>query len=185
MAIDPTALAFGFVGLAAGAGVNFWLRKAELEERCEFLAEMGQDLEYAFEAVGEILDDKNTPKPIRKALLVLLAAHSESALGKEMALVFMRAQQRDDDDDPTDGDPISRSMKKLAQHNPALARRTHHVLASLMFGLVFLNLADNIKVEKVKDAAAKDPTTLWARIARMFGPGNGHDHHEGRRLLPV
>lgn len=184
MAIDQTALAYGFVGLTAGVAVNFWRRKAELEERCEFLAEMGKDLEQAFDSVGEILDDKNTPPPIRKALLVLLAAHSDDARGKEMALAFMRVQKRKASEAADGNDPISQSMENLGRHNPILARRTHHVLASLIFGLVFLNLADNIKVEKVKDAAAKDPSTLWARIARMFRPGNDHDHHDGG-LIPV
>lgn len=182
MALDQTAIAYGFVGLAAGAGVHFWGRKAVLEERCEFLSEMGQDLRETFDAVGELLENKNTPKPIREAILVLLAGHSDSGRGKKMALSFMQAKHRKDDETKDGKDPISQSMENLGRHNPALARKTHHVLASLIFGLVFLNLADSIKVEKVKDAAAKDPTTLWARISRMFRPRNDHDHHEGGLL---
>ncbi len=179
MNFDPTAVAYGFVGLAAGAGIHFWQRKAELEERCEFLADMDKDLRQAFESVDDILDNETTPKPIRKAILVLLAAHSDSEIGKKMALSFMDAQKRKSDE-PADGsDPISQSMENLGRYSPALARKTHHVLASLIFGLVFLNLADSIKVEKVKDAAARDPSTLWVRIAKMFVPGNDHDHHDG------
>lgn len=180
MALDQTAIAYGFVGLAAGAGVHFWGRKAVLEQRCEFLAEMGQDLRETFDSVGDLLEDKSTPKPIRAAILVLLAGHSDSDRGRKMALSFMQAKRRKNGDDLKDGaDPISQSMENLARYNPALARKTHHVLASLIFGLVFLNLADNIKVEKVKDDAAKDPSTLWARISKVFIPGNDHDHHDG------
>lgn len=184
MNVDPTALAYGFVGLAAGTGANFWRRKAELQERCEFLSEMGEDLALAFEAVGDILSDSNTPKPIRKAILLLLVAHSDDVRGKQIALSLTKAQEQHDAKSVDDDNPILQSMEKLGQYSPALARKTHHALASLMFGLIFLNLADNIKVEKVKDAAAKDPATLWARIAQMFGTGNDHDHHEGG-LLPV
>lgn len=182
MALDQTAIAYGLVGLAAGAGVHFWGRKAALEERCEFLSEIEQDLRETFDAVGELLESKSTPKPIRAAILVLLAGHSDSVRGKKMALSFVQAKLRKNGETKDGNDPISQSMENLARHNPALARKTHHVLASLIFGLVFLNLADNIKVEKMKDAAAKDPTTLWVRIARMFGSGNDHDHHEGGLL---
>lgn len=184
MNLDPTSVAYGVVGLAAGAGVHFWRRKAELEERCDFLIEMGDDLVQAFDSVDDILNDRHTPPPIREAILVLLAAHSDNNRGKKMALSFMETQKRGIEI-PDDGDdPISQSMENLVKANPALARRTHHVLARLIFGLVFLNLADDIKVERVKDETAKDPATLWVRIARMFGNGNDHDHHEGG-VIPV
>lgn len=184
MNTDSMALAAGFVGLAAGVGVSFWRRKRELEERCEFIAEMGNDLSSAFDAVGDILDDKNTPKPIRAAILILLSAHADRRKGEIFARSFVRATQSDRG--PTEGkDPISQSMSVLGRHNPALARRTHHVLASLSFGLVFLNLADDIKVERIKDQAAKDPVSLWARIARIFGGGNDHGHDAGGHLIPA
>lgn len=183
MNIDPTALAYGFVGLAAGAGVHFWKRKAELEERCAFLSDMGHDLAQAFDAVDDVLRDKNTPIPIREVILMLLAAHADPRMGKRLAEAFMEARQRKNRV-PADGkDPISQSMSVLGRANPALARRTHHVLASLTFGLVFLNLADSIKVERVKDEAAKDPVTLWARIARLFGSGSDNNHPTDHGLL--
>ena len=88
------------------------------------------------------------------------------------------------DEHQADGkDPISQSMAALSKHNPSLARTTHHVLASLSFGLVFLHLAESIKVEKVRDEAAKDPVSLWARISRLFSAGNDHDHHSDGKLL--
>lgn len=185
MIIDPTALAYGFVGLSAGTGVHFWNRKKELEERCEFLAEMGRDLSLAFETVSSVLDDKNTPKPIREVILLLLAAHADPERGRVIALTLMELRQKRDRQAADGKDPISQSMSVLGRHNPALARQTHHVLASLTFGLVFVNLANSIKIERVKDEAAKDPVTLWARIARLFGTSNDQDHHEGRGLLPA
>ena len=64
MNFDPTAFSFGLVGVLTGISLPLWRAKSELEERCEFLSEMGSDLSYAFETVDLVLEDKNTPKPI-------------------------------------------------------------------------------------------------------------------------
>lgn len=185
MNIDSMAVAAGFVGLAAGAGVHFWRRKNELQERCEFMAEMGRDLAEAFDASGEVLDDRSTPKPIRAAILLLLASHADKQRGSALARAFVNALHSERP--PSDGkDPISQSMLVLGRTNPALARRTHHVLASLSLGLVFLHLADDIKIERIKDRAAKDPVSLWARIAKIFSAGDDHHSHDaGGRLMPA
>ncbi|MDF3217489.1 hypothetical protein EN962_26125 [Mesorhizobium sp. M7A.F.Ca.CA.001.09.2.1] len=186
MSFDPASLTYGFVGLAAGAGVHFFRRKTELEHQCEFLADVREDLLESFSSAGTVLDDKNTPKPIRQAILVLLAAYGDKKRGKSFAETFL-VQVNGQEDAPSaedDGmDPISQSMKNLGRANPALARQTHHVMASLVFGLVFLNLADDFKVEKMKTEAARDPVSLWARIARLFASNGGPDHHAGGKLI--
>ncbi|HTV69294.1 MAG TPA: hypothetical protein VMF90_12225 [Rhizobiaceae bacterium] len=178
MNIDPTAIAYGFVGLAAGAGVHFWKRKAELEERCDFMTDMGAGLNLAFDNVDDLLQDKHLPKPIREAILFLLSAHADPKLGKRFAGVILEDERSEA---PDGKDPISQSMTVLGRHNPALARQTHQVLATLSFSLVFLNAADVIRVERVRDAAAQDPVSLWARIAQLFKGGD--DHHAGGDLL--
>lgn len=184
MGYEPTIMA-GFIGLAIGTGVHFWSKKQMLEERCEFLAEMGQDIEEAFKSADDVLRNSNIPKPIRMAILILLAAHRKPEYGKKMALGFMREQIKGPDDRSQYDDPISQSMSSLGKNDPVLARKAHHVLASLIFGLVFLNLADNIRVEKVKDQAAKDPATLWVRISKLFGANNDNEPHQGSGFIRV
>lgn len=187
MHVDSMALTYGFVGLAAGVGAMLWQRKVEMENRCDFLTDMDKDLTLAFDNVGIVLQDKSTPKPIREAILFLLSAHADRRRGSEFADTFIEQVRRRDGAQPDGSDPISQSMSMLGKKNPSLARLTHHVLASLSFGLVFLNLPDDFKVERIKTEAARDPVSLWARIARLFGPGddNHHHHHPGGKLIPV
>ena len=183
MEFNETSIAFGTLGLAVGVGAHLWTKKIELEQRCEFLTELKSELSDAFLAAGRVLGSDDTPQAIRKALLHLLASHADPTLGGKIAKAFLEHVEGRRDRMPADGtDAISVAMAALGRSNPSLARETHHTLASLSFGLVFLHLADSIRIEKVQDEAARDPVSLWSRIARMFGTNGDKGPHGGPSL---
>lgn len=176
MAIDPNVLVGTATGLAIGTGVHFWLKKSELQQRCEFISYLERDMRSAFKAVDKALSSSETPKTIRAVLLGLLTAHADDRVGARVLDAFRAAAEQGV---PANDNPLTDEMQLLVQKDPDLARDVHHAMASLFLGLIFLNHADNIRVEKVQEEVARDPVSLWSRIERMFT--RDHDHTPGSR----
>jgi hypothetical protein len=49
-------------------------------------------------------------------------------------------------------------------------------MITLVLGLLFTHLSDDITVSKVKSEAAADPASVWSKVGSIFREHSGPDH---------
>lgn len=167
--IEPGLMSGASLGLASGLAVAVWHQKSRAEERCEFLGYVGEDLKNALFDADDILSSDQTPKSVRKVILHLLAAYADEKNARRFVAFFIDSSRKHEVDRSRDSDNILlHEMDALSKENSELARKAHRVMASLYFSLIILNLSDHLKIEKVQDDVARDPSSLWGWISRTF-----------------
>lgn len=171
--IDTTSLSAAAIGGAMGLSFVLWNKKNELQERCEFMHETQRELDFAFEKADELLSSGRLPATIRSMFLHLFAAYSNPSLGEAFAREMAEPERRQPRE--LKENPLREAMRELAEMDEEMERYAHRAMVAMAFNLMFVHLANNIKVQRVRNEAVSDPDSVWPKLWKSLG---GNDHQD-------
>lgn len=183
MIVDTTSLSAAAVGGALGLSVVLWGKKREMEERCAFMQDAQGELDFAFEKADELLSSGQLPAIVRSMFLHLLHAYTNAEHGRSFARAM--AEPRLNPPSSPKENPLTIAMRELGEVSPDMERDAHRAMASLAFSLMFIHLANHIKVERVQIEASTNPESVWTRLWKSLGGNDHHDHHETNGAIPA